>query len=242
MGKFYPKGTLTEGEQPSYYESVFYASNGELQTNIPNAVENAERTLKSMTDEESDLAFKVVQYCKENPDAVGDMDKVIMGMNITNPRTIQFIKNNLNKKLNDIKIAKKDSSWTMKWQKRKMNRRKAKNEFMNRTGISLSKFNKAVAMVCGKPRRNVRLSKEAIAQYQGCKENVLNKMRNKKARKIREEISEAPVNVKSEITNLRQDGFANQVINRQGTGQFAGRREDGRNNNYTETLVSEGLV
>jgi hypothetical protein len=242
LGKFYPKGTLTYGQEPAYYESIFYSADGDMKTNVPNAVENAESTLANMTDQELELAYRIVKYCKENPDARGDMKKVIKGMNITNPRLIEFINKKLNKSLNDIKIAKKDASWNEKWAEKKEMRKKRRKDFFDKVGVEKGVYDKAVAKSCGKPKRNVRLSADAIAKYRQCSENVASKLRDEAKNQVREAISNAPVIVKSDINNARQNQFSQQVINRQGARQFAGKREDGRNNNYTETLVSEGLV
>jgi hypothetical protein len=242
LGKFYPKGTLTYGQEPAYYESIFYSADGDMKTNVPNAVENAESTLANMTDQELELAYRIVKYCKENPDSRGDMKKVIKGMNITNPRLIEFINKKLNKSLNDIKIAKKDASWNEKWAKKKEMRKKRRKDFFDKVGVEKGVYDKAVAKSCGKPKRNVRLSADAIAKYRQCSENVASKLRDEAKNQVREALSNAPVIVKSDINNARQNQFSQQVINRQGARQFAGKREDGRNNNYTETLVSEGLV
>ena len=60
--------------------------------------------------------------------------------------------------------------------------------------------------------------------------------------KTRKLVDEAPVEVKSDIANLRQKQFQQQVVNRSTGGMFAGERWDGNDNTYTETLVSEGLT
>jgi hypothetical protein len=242
LGKFYPTGTLTEGQEPAYYESIFYSADGDMKTNVPNAVENAESTLGNMTDQELELAYRIVKYVRENPDARDDMEKVIKGMNITNPRLIEFINKKLRKKLNDIKIAKKDVSWREKWAKKRENRRKKRKEFFDRLGIRQDTFRKAVARNCGKRRLNMRLGADAVAKYRQCSENVANKLREKAKNQIRNAVDNAPVDKKSEITEIRQNQFANQVTNRNTGGMFAGKRWDKKNNNYTETLVSEGLV
>jgi hypothetical protein len=242
LGKFWPIGTITEGQEPTYYESVFYSADGDLKTNVPNAVANAESTLKNMTDQELELAYQIVKFCKENPDSRGDMNKVIKGLNITNPRIIEVINKKISKKLNDIKIAKKDASWNEKWQMRKEKRKKLRKDFFDKTGLDKDAYETARNKVCGKLKPNVRYSAEQKAKYEGCSEMVAKKLRERASKDVREAVSNAPVSVKSDITNARQNQFSQQVINRQGARQFAGKREDGRNNNYTETLVSEGLV
>ena len=242
LGKFYPKGTIKEGQEPAYYESVFYSADGDLKTNVPNAVENSESILSSMTDQELELAYRIIKFCKENPETKGNIDMVVKGMNITNPRIIEVIKKRINKKLNDIKIAKKDASWDEKWEKRKENRIKNRKEFRDKTGLEKDEFDKVVAKVCGKLKRNVKYTAEQMAKYQSCSEMVSKKMRERASKKVQEAVSNAPVGVKSKIADVRQNQFAKEVVNRQGTGQFAGMREDGKNNQYTETLVSEGLV
>lgn len=242
LGKFYPTGTLTEGQEPAYYESIFYSADGDVKTNVPNAVENAESTLANMTDQELELAYRIVKYCKENPDSRGDMNKVIKGMNITNPRLIEFINKKLNKSLNDIKIAKKDASWNQKWAEKKEMRKKRRKDFFDKVGLDKDFYDKAVEKVCGKPKRNARLSADAMAKYRQCSENVANKLREKAKNKVRNAVDSASVNQKSDITDMRQNEFAKQVTKRNTGGMFAGKRWDKNNNNYTETLVSEGLV
>jgi len=242
LGKFYPKGTLTYGEEPAYYESIFYSADGDMKTNVPNAVENAESTLANMTDQELELAYRIVKYCKENPDARGNMEKVITGMNITNPRLIQFINKKLNKRLNDIKIAKKDASWKEKWANKKEMRKKRRKDFFDKVGVKKDIYDKAVEKSCGKRKRNVRLSANAIAKYRQCSENVAKKLRDEAKNQIRDAVSNAPVSTKAEISEMRQKQFARQLTNRRIGGVFAGKRWDKKSNNYTETLVSEGLV
>ena len=242
LGKFYPKGTLTYGEEPAYYESIFYSADGDMKTNVPNAVENAESTLANMTDQELELAYRIVKYCKENPDARGNMEKVITGMNITNPRLIEFINKKLNKRLNDIKIAKKDASWKEKWANKKEMRKKRRKDFFDKVGVKKDIYDKAVEKSCGKRKRNVRLSANAIAKYRQCSENVAKKLRDEAKNQIRDAVSNAPVSTKAEISEMRQKQFARQLTNRRIGGVFAGKRWDKKSNNYTETLVSEGLV
>ena len=242
LGKFYPKGTLTYGEEPAYYESIFYSADGDMKTNVPNAVENAESTLANMTDQELELAYRIVKYCKENPDAIGNMEKVITGMNITNPRLIEFINKKLNKRLNDIKIAKKDASWKEKWANKKEMRKKRRKDFFDKVGVKKDIYDKAVEKSCGKRKRNVRLSANAIAKYRQCSENVAKKLRDEAKNQIRDAVSNAPVSTKAEISEMRQKQFARQLTNRRIGGVFAGKRWDKKSNNYTETLVSEGLV
>ena len=242
LGKFYPKGTLTYCEEPAYYESIFYSADGDMKTNVPNAVENAESTLANMTDQELELAYRIVKYCKENPDARGNMEKVITGMNITNPRLIEFINKKLNKRLNDIKIAKKDASWKEKWANKKEMRKKRRKDFFDKVGVKKDIYDKAVEKSCGKRKRNVRLSANAIAKYRQCSENVAKKLRDEAKNQIRDAVSNAPVSTKAEISEMRQKQFARQLTNRRIGGVFAGKRWDKKSNNYTETLVSEGLV
>ena len=242
LGKFYPKGTLTYGEEPAYYESIFYSADGDMKTNVPNAVENAESTLANMTDQELELAYRIVKYCKENPDARGNMEKVITGMNITNPRLIEFINKKLNKRLNDIKIAKKDASWKEKWANKKEMRKKRRKDFFDKVGVKKDIYDKAVEKSCGKRKRNVRLSANAIAKYRQCSENVAKKLRDEAKNQIRDAVSNAPVSTKAEISEMRQKQFARQLTNRRIGGVFARKRWDKKSNNYTETLVSEGLV
>ena len=242
LGKFYPKGTLTYGEEPAYYESIFYSADGDMKTNVPNAVENAESTLANMTDQELELAYRIVKYCKENPDAIGNMEKVITGMNITNPRLIEFINKKLNKRLNDIKIAKKDASWKEKWANKKEMRKKRRKDFFDKVGVKKDIYDKAVEKSCGKRKRNVRLSANAIAKYRQCSENVAKKLRDEAKNQIRDAVSNAPVSTKAKISEMRQKQFARQLTNRRIGGVFAGKRWDKKSNNYTETLVSEGLV
>ena len=242
LGKFYPTGTLTIGEEPAYMQNVFSSANGEVKANLPNAVAIAERSVKSMNDEELELAYLIVKYCKENPSSTNDMQKAITGLNITNPRLIEFINKKLSKKLNDIKIAKKDVSWDKNWSMRKESRKKARKDFFDKVGVDKDVYDKAVAKVCGVLKPNARYTAEKIAGHRQCSENVATKLRKMTQNKTRKLVDEAPVEVKSDIANLRQKQFQQQVVNRSTGGMFAGERWDGNDNTYTETLVSEGLT
>ena len=248
LGKFYPQGTLTEGKEPEYFESIFYSADGELQTNIPNSVQVAEASLSDLSDDEVQMVYKITKIAKENPEKSQNIDAVIRQMKITNPRLIQVIKSRLNKRMNDIKIAKKDKNWKQRWmlRKRKLlaklgqlkNRRK---KFKQITGLNPIEFRKASAKVCGVLKPNVRYSKARLIEYKGCQELLLQKMRKQQSQNVHNSISNASVSEKANIDNYRQNQFAQQVVNRQGAGQFAGKRWDGSNNNFTEMLVSEGL-
>lgn len=242
LGKFYPQGTLTEGQEPAYYESIFYSADGNLEADIPNSVEVAQNTVSNLTDEELKMLYQITKTIKENPSTKGDIDLVIQRMNITNPRLKQEIKTRLLKRMNDIKIAKKDRGWRKKWSQFLKRRKKRRNNFKEATGLNLVKYRQAVAKVCGAMKPNARYSKDFLVKHKACSDMVLEKMRKRASRKLQSEVSNEPVGIKNIINEQRQNQFSNQIVNRQGTGQFAGMREDGRSNNYTETLVSEGLV
>jgi hypothetical protein len=236
IGKMYPVGTITEGEEPAYADAVFMSAEGDVVADIPKSVENAEGTLKDLNDQELELLFRIVKKVKENPSIMSEEDAV-KEMGITNPNIIKVVRQKLKKRLNDIKILKKDASWNEKWNSRKEMRRKRRKDFKEKMGFDKDRFDKVVAKKCGrKPRKG------QVAQYKKCVETIADGMRSKIKGNVRAEVSNAPVSVKDEINNRRQKSFSKQVTNRANGGMFAGERWDGESNAYVENLVDKGLV
>lgn len=236
IGKMYPVGTIVGGEEPAYADAVFMSAEGDIIADIPESVKNAERTLADLNDQELELLFRIVKKQKENPSLISEEDAV-KEMGITNPNIIKVVRQKLKKRLNDIKILKKDASWKEKWNSRKEMRQKRRKDFKEKMGFDKHQFDRVVAKKCGrKPKRG------QVAQYKKCVETIADKMRSKIQGEVRSEISNAPVSVKQEINNRRQKSFTKEVTNRANGGMFAGDRWDGKSNDYVESMVDKGLV
>lgn len=233
--KMYPVGTITEGEQPTFGE-IFNSAEGDVVADIEGSVENAEKSLQVLNDQELELLFRIVKKIKENPSIMSEQDAV-KEMGITNPNIIKVVEQKLRKRLNDIKILKKDASWSGKWESRKNSRRKYRQDFKEKMGFEKHSFDKVVAKKCG---RNPRKGQEA--QYKKCVEMVADKMRSQIKTEVRKELSSAPVSVKDDVNNSRQKSFTKQVTNRSDSGMFAGDRWDGKSNSHIEDLVDKGLI
>lgn len=234
IGKMYPVGTIKEGKSPAYIENVFLSADGDIVTNIPNAVENAEASLKDLNDQEIDLAYKVVKNMSENP-SISSEEEAVKDLGATNPNIILVVKNKLKKRLNDIKIFKKDASFKNRWSQRKQERQQKRAKFKSETGLSPNVFKKAVAKKCGR-------LKFFPAKHKKCVQSVAVEMRNAINGEIRQEVSNAPISEKQTISNIRQANFANQMTNRSSGGMFAGHRWDGESNRYVESKVDAGIV
>ena len=246
--KMYPVGTITEGKQPTYGE-IFNsaegvtASAGAIKIATTNAgaissVENAEKSLSDLTDQELELLFRISKKMRENPSVMSEEDAV-RELGITNPNIIKIVRLKLKKRLNDIKIMKQDANWNAKWESRKENSKKRRKEFSDKMGFEKDAFDKQVRSTCGLPPRRGQGNK---ASYKKCVQNLANQMRSSVKTEIRSELSSAPVSVKDEINNSRQKSFTKQVTNRTEGGMFAGKRWDGESNQRIESLVDAGLV
>jgi hypothetical protein len=236
IGKMYPVGTIVEGEEPAYADAVFMSAEGEVVADIPNSVSNAEKSLTDLNDQELELLFRIVKKMKENPSTMKEEDAV-QELGVTNPKIIQIVKDKLKKRLNDIKIMKKDASWKDKWNMRRDMRRKRRKDFVEKMGFPKNLLDKAVRKKCGrKPKRN------QLAQYKKCVETIADKMRSRIKDDVRAKVNSAPVSVKQEITNKRQNQFRKQMVNRSTGGMFAGERWDGESNAQVENAVDKGLV
>jgi hypothetical protein len=236
MEKMYPVGTIVEGKLPEYMEAIYMSAEGDVIADIPNSISNAEESLSDLNDQELELLFRIVKKMKENPSLTKEED-VVKELGITNPNVIKIINSKLKKRLNDIKILKKDSSWKEKWEMRKEMRKKRRKDFVDKMGFSKSIFDKAVRNQCGrKPKKN------QLAQYKKCVESVADKMRSKIKNEVRTEVDSSSVATKDEITKNRQKQFTKQITNRTTGGMFAGNRWDGESNSKIESLVDKGLV
>jgi hypothetical protein len=239
FGKYWPVGTIVEGEEPAYANEVFNSADGSEDSRMANptaqSVANAEKILQSLDDQELELLFTIVKKQQENPAMMSEEDAV-KEMGVTNPNIIKLVRQKLRKTLNDIKALKQDSRWDANWNARKEVRKKRRSEFRSKLGINRDDFNKIVAKKCGRrPNRNV-------AEYKKCVENVAKAIRTKVKNEVRTEISNAPVSVKDDFNTSRQKSFAEQVTNRNEGGIYGGRRWDGESNAYVESLVDKGLA
>jgi hypothetical protein len=236
IGKMYPVGTIEVGQTPAYVDYVFSSADGDVVAEIPNSVENACKVLRELNDQELELLFQVVKKQTENP-SIKNEDEALKEMGVTNENVIKVFRNKLKKRLNDIKIFKKDSNWNSKWSAMKNKRVKRRNDFKERMGYDKSVFDKEVARVCG---RKPKLGKKA--EYKKCVESVGKTISSKIKNVVREEVSNSPVSVKDTITKERQQSFARQMTNRRQGGMFAGHRWDGESNDYIENLVDKGIA
>ena len=235
LNKMYPVGTIVEGEEPTFGE-IYNSAEGEAVSDIPKSVENAENSLKDLNDQELELLFRIVKKQSENPSITSEED-ALKELGITNENIIKVVRQKLKKRLNDIKIMKKDANWNQKWADRKEKRKKRRNDFKQKMGFDKNDFDKVVAKKCGrKPRKG------QVAQYKKCVEMIADKMRSDIKNSVRSEVSSAPVSVKNEINNDRQKSFAKEITNRSSGGIYGGQRWDGESNAYVENLVDKGLV
>ena len=235
--KMYPVGTITEGKQPTFGE-IYNSAEGDVVADIPSSVENAENSLKDLSDQELELLFRISKKMRENPSVMSEEDAV-RELGITNDNIIKVVRLKLKKRLNDIKIMKKDANWNAKWESRKGTRRNRREAFAEKMGFDKGMFDKQTRKVCGLPPR---LGKGNKAKYKKCVQTLAEKMRTRAKSEIRQDVSSAPVSVKDEINSSRQKSFAKQVTNRKEGGMFAGKRWDGESNRQVESLVDAGLV
>ena len=238
LEKMYPVGTIVEGEEPTFGE-VFNSAEGQRRMASPilESVENAEKSLSDLNEQEIELLFRITKKMKENPSITSEEDAV-KEMGITNQNVIKAVRQKLKKRLNDIKIMKGDVNWREKWAERKEKRKKRRKDFKNKLGINKDSFDKLALKKCGRKP----LFKSKMASYKKCVESLANGISSKIKNEVRAEVSSAPVSVKNEINNERQKSFAKEITNRSSGGIYGGERWDGESNAYVENLVDKGLV
>lgn len=235
LERMYPVGTIQEGYEPTFGE-IYNSAEGDVVADIPKSVENSENSLKDLNDQELELLYRIAKTMRNSPSIMSEEDAV-KEMGVTNPNIIKLVRQKLKKRLNDIKIMKKDANWNAKWNERKEKRKKRRNDFKQQMGFNKNDFDRVSAKKCGrKPRKG------QVAQYKKCVEMVADKMRSQIKNAVRSEISSAPVSVKDGINNSRQKSFAKQMTNRSTGGIYGGERWDGESNAYVENLVDKGLV
>jgi hypothetical protein len=235
--KMYPVGTINVGQEPAYADAVFLSAEGDVVADIPSSISNAEKSLTDLTDQEIELLYRVTKKMRENQ-SLKNEEEAVKELGVNNPNVIKLFRDKLQKRLNDIKIMKKDASWKAKWEMRKDMRKKRRAEFKERMGFSKNELDKVVMKRCG--RRPFKKSK--YATYKKCVDNIANQMRSQIKSEIRSEVDKAPVSVKQQITDNRQKQFAKQMTNRSVGGVSAGKRWDGQSNQKIEGLVDKGLV
>jgi hypothetical protein len=235
--KMYPVGTIEEGKQPTFGE-IYNSAEGDVVSDIPSSVENAEKSLSDLTDQELELLFRIVKKMRENPSVISEEDAV-KELGITNTNIIQVVRKKLKKRLNDIKIMKKDANWKAKWESRKGTRRNRRTQFSEKMGFDKDVFDKQTRKSCGLPPR---LGKGNRANYKKCVQTLADKMRSRVKSEVATAVANAPVSEKDMINNARQKSFSQQVTNRKEGGMFAGHRWDGESNKQIESLVDAGLV
>ncbi len=227
---------LFDGESEDYdlfdgESEDFDLFEGEIKDDVMKTVNTAEKSLTDLTDTEIDLMFNVVKTISENPNVKSE-SQALDKLQITNPKTVALFEDKLKKRLNDIKIMKKDLNWERKWARRKLVRLKRKNR--------KTKTNKLVANRCLKVCKSRRY--KTIAGLKKCVEKCRKVTNVKLAKKIKQKIAVAPLRVKNAINNRRQKSFARQITNRKGGGIYGGKRWDNVSNDTMEKRVDEGLV
>lgn len=235
--KMYPVGTIEEGQQPTFGEIYNSAEGITATAGAVSSVSVAEKYLKDLTDQEIELLFRITKKMKENPSIMSEEDAV-KELNITNPNIMKVVKS-LKKRLNDIKIMKKDANWNANWESRKETRRKRRTQFSEKMGFDKDVFDKQTRKSCGLPPR---LGKGNRANYKKCVQTLADKMRSRVKSEVATAVANAPVSEKDMINNARQKSFSQQVTNRKEGGMFAGHRWDGESNKQIESLVDAGLV
>lgn len=233
--RMYPVGTIQEGKEPTFGE-IFESAEGDKVANIAESVAVAESCLKDLNDQEIELLYRITKTMKNTPSVKSEED-AIKEMGITNPNIIKVVRQKLKKRLNDIKIMKRDSDWNEKWSNRKDIRKKRRDDFKQKMGFDKNDFDRVVAKKCGR-----KPQKGKVAEYKKCVEIVADAMRSQMKDSVRSEVSSAPVSVKDDLNNRRQKTFSEQIVNRRSGGMFRGQRWDGESNAYVENLVDKGLV
>jgi len=233
--KMYPVGTIQVGQEPTFGE-IFNSAEGESNSNL-NSVAVALSSLKSLNDDEIEVLYQVTKTMSENPSIKSDED-ALSKLGITNPNIIKVFSEKLKKRLNDIKIMKKDSKWNYSWKSLKEKRKNRRKEFSDKMGFDKDSFDKQIRKSCGQKPRGLM----GQAKYKKCVQSVADKMRSEIKSEVREELSSAPVSVKEDFNIARQESFKNQVTNRVDGGMFAGKRWDGESNKQIESMVDAKLV
>ncbi len=248
LGKYYPTGTIVEGQEPAYADSVFYGADGET-TNDP--TDKAEEILSQLSDQEIKLAYNLVKYRKENPSNISE-EQAFKEIGGNDPKIIEVIKVKITPRLNDIKALRKDKSWKASWQKKKekfqtllnkamrcgrkpMNKRKLeawKSCLASVNTNDANKHERDIEKFAKKECSNKRFRNRA--DYQQCLNNAKKKFNQAL-------VQTAPLEVKDEFNQVRQEEFASQVTNRRDGALFGGRRWDGRSNKVEEELVKAGI-
>jgi hypothetical protein len=231
----YPVGTIEVGQEPTFGE-IFNSAEGESNSNL-NSVAVALSSLKSLNDDEIEVLYQVTKTMSENPSIKSDED-ALSKLGITNPNIIKVFSEKLKKRLNDIKIMKKDSNWNNSWQSLKEKRKNRRKEFSDKMGFDKDSFDKQVRKSCGQKPRGLM----GQAKYKKCVQSVANKMRSEIKTEVSEALSSAPVSVKEDFNVARQESFKDQVTNRVDGGMFAGKRWDGESNKQIESMVDAKLV
>jgi hypothetical protein len=237
LERMYPVGTIQEGEQLTFGE-IYNSAEGDVVADIPSSIQNAEKALEDLTDQELGLTYRIVKKMSENPSIMSEEDAV-KELGIKNPKIIQLVRQKLKKRLNDIKIMKKDGNWKAKWESRKEIRKNRRKKFAEKMGFQKGMFDKQTRKSCGLPPR---LGKGRKASYKKCVQALANKMRSKENSQIREDVSASSISTKNTISSGRQKSFAKQVANRKNGAMFAGKRWDGNSNQEVESMVDAGLV
>jgi|688.fasta_scaffold25427_12 hypothetical protein len=217
--KYYPVGTIREGKMPAYADAVFNAFEGDEDKD---PTDSAMASLDDLSDNEIKLAYNLVKYRKNNPSAISE-EEAFKQIGGNDPKIIDLIKSKIKPRLNDIKIVKNHPKWSERWD----NKKKSLKSLINK------------AMKCG--RRPI--NKNKVALWKKCIEGTSRKQALSKPKVgVATATDLSTVKGKEAFSQKRQKSFANQITNRDSGGIFAGKRFDGKNNTYEETIVRQGIV
>jgi hypothetical protein len=106
-------GRMIIGKQGNLANEIYFNVDG-VETNDPTQV--ADAILSEMSDEQLDVAYKVVKAKKNNPNL--DDDKIMTGLGVSNEKRRDF-RAYIKSKIQDLKGLMKTSNWKEKWEKRK---------------------------------------------------------------------------------------------------------------------------
>jgi hypothetical protein len=270
FGRYYPIGTIKEGQMPSYADNVFNGFEGLDDLFIGfdgdiDPVQESANTLNELTDKELNLATNIVKMRKYSPSAMSE-SQALKEISNNDPKLQEIVKTRITPRLNDVKVMKKIPTWKQLWERRKKTissiREKAKvcgrRPLFNRDKIAnwkncikdvSKKQVKGKAMIEANRKRDISEASLREGLFKTCG----TKPRDKQAFMMWKECAKkykAQNNMskpKSSFSGVdyneaRQTEFQKQVTNRMAGGMFAGRRFDGRSNKQEETLVREGIV
>jgi len=157
FGRYYPIGTIKEGQMPSYADNVFNGFEGLDDLFIGfdgdiDPVQESANTLNQLTDKELKLATNIVKMRKYSPSAMSEA-QALKEISNNDPKLQEIVKTRITPRLNDVKVMKKIPTWKQLWERRK------------KTISSI----REKAKVCG---RRPLFNREKIANWKNCIKDV----------------------------------------------------------------------